>query len=93
VDEARGLRLHDLDHGRRTMADGEHPDAADEVEQRVAVDVVDQCALGALDGDVGGFAEARGDGARAPRQHRPAVGSRHFRDKSNRSHLCLPSVF
>ena len=48
-------RFHD---GRRRMADGQHPEPAREIDERVAVDVEDQPALGALDDDVGGAAQA-----------------------------------
>ena len=50
-----------IDDRRRRVADREHPDAAGEVDQRVAVDVEDQRAARPLDDHVGGAAEAGGN--------------------------------
>ena len=61
---------HGLDHRRRAVADGQHADAAGEVDERVAVDVVDERAVGALDDDLGGLAEPVRHRRRPPRQHR-----------------------
>ena len=58
VDELLRLVVHRLDDGRRAVADGERADAADEVDEGVAVDVVHERALGAFHDDLGGLPEA-----------------------------------
>ena len=57
MDVLRRLILNRLHHGRRRVSDGQHPDAAGEIDERVAVHVEDEPAVGALDDDVGRAAE------------------------------------
>ena len=58
MDQLLRLGLNRLHHRRRAVADGQCADAADKIDEGVAVDVVHEGALGALDDDVGRLAEA-----------------------------------
>jgi hypothetical protein len=78
------LLVHRLDDGGRTVAHGQRADAAHEVDQGVAVDVVHEGAFRALDHDIGCAAEAGRHGRRASRQHRPALRTGHLRLQLNR---------
>ena len=75
------LRLLDdrLDDRRRGMANREHPDAAGEIDERVAVDVEDQLAVRALHHHVGGAAQTGRSGRLAPRKEIAGARTRNFR--------------
>ena len=72
----RRLLLHRLDPGRVRVAERVDVDAADEVEERVAVDVGDRRALGVVDDDARPSARSPGRRARGARPRaRAAPGS------------------
>ena len=67
VEEARGLLLHGLDDVRMRVADVQAADAAGEVEERVAVDVGQQCAASLCCDDRQEERKRVGDDALLPR--------------------------
>ncbi len=68
------------------MPDSERADAADEIEEGVAVHVVDERPLGAFHHDLGRLAEAIRDRRGPPREGRAAAGAGNFRLQLDRSH-------
>ena len=84
VHEVLRLLVHRLDDSGRTVAHGQRADAAHEVDQGVAVDVVHERALRALDHDIGRFTEAGRNGRRAASQQRPALRAGYLRLQLNR---------
>ena len=83
----RGERGHDT---ARTVAHREHPDPAREVDEGVAVDVVDERPLRALDDHLGRLAQAPGHGAGPAGENLPALGARDLGLESDRSHAQPP---
>jgi hypothetical protein len=65
--------VHRLDDGGWAVAHGQRADAAHEVDEGVAVDVVYERAFRALDYDIGRLTEAGRNSRRATSQHRPAL--------------------
>jgi hypothetical protein len=86
VEQPPGLRVDRRDDLRRAVPGGRHADAAGEVDQRVAVDVVDQRALGAVDDDVGRAREPARDGGPAALEQRAALRARDLGDSADRCH-------
>ena len=84
VHELLRFLVHRLDDGGRAVADGQRADAAHEVDEGVAVDVVHERAFRALDHDIGRLTEAGRNGRRAASQHRPALRAGHLRLQLNR---------
>ncbi len=84
MDQLLRLGLDRLDHRRRAVADGQRADATDKIDEGVAVDVVHERAIGAIDDDVGRLAETRGNRRHAPGEQRFAAGAGYFRLQLNR---------
>jgi hypothetical protein len=79
VDELPRLGGNRIDDRRRRVTDREHADPAPEIDEGVAVHVVDQSAFGALDHDVGRTGEAGGCGCGAPSEQIAGARPRDFR--------------
>ena len=62
VHELCGLRGYRADDVLGAVSDGEHADAAHEIDEGVAVDVVHERTARMIDDDIGGFREPRGHG-------------------------------
>ena len=65
MDVLRRLLLNRLHHFCRRVTDGQHADAAGQIDERVSVHIEDEAAIGALDGHVGRAAETRRSGGRS----------------------------
>ena len=90
MNAALRLPLDRFHHRRGRMAHSQHSNSAGQVDQRVAVNVVDQRALGAIHHDLGGAAQPRGKSRGAPRQSGPRIGPRNLGFKMNIRHSILP---
>src|SRR5690606_31268200 len=86
MQEVVGLPLDGLDHVLGRVPDGEHADTTGEVEQVVAVDVLDHGAMGARDRHLGEPGGAACSGSVAPRGHRAAVRPGDVGDEADPAH-------
>jgi hypothetical protein len=80
------LLMNRRDNGCGTMPGREHSDSTGHVDQHVAIHIVDQRAVCAIDDDVGGAGNAGGDGGAAALQEGTAVGTGYFRAKMDGGH-------
>ena len=80
------LLLDRLHHRRRRVAHGKHPNAAREINQRVAVDVEHQRALSPFHHHIGGASKAGWKGGRTARQQLFRFRSRNLGVQSNIRH-------
>ncbi len=90
VGESPELGACRLDDRRMSVADVQRPDAAGEIDEGVAVDVVEESALGALDEHRRGVPDAHGNGRLAPRHEGARPRSGDFRFQLDRSHRGEP---
>ncbi len=68
------------------MARGDHADAAGQIDERIAVDVVDERTFCAIDHDIGRAPEPAHDGVRAAVEQGATLRAGDLGDAANRCH-------